>query len=70
MWSTIAQGKIWNGEICNRNKQGELYWVDTTIVPFKIDTGMFATVHCNSNGYYAAEQSEDHARYMALTWTS
>ncbi|MBO6826955.1 MAG: PAS domain-containing protein [Sneathiella sp.] len=34
MWKTISSGKTWQGEICNRNKQGNLYWVYSTIVPF------------------------------------
>ncbi|GEK30404.1 GGDEF domain-containing protein [Kurthia zopfii] len=34
MWQTISSGKIWNGEICNRAKDGNLYWVQTVIVPF------------------------------------
>ncbi|MBE7638418.1 PAS domain-containing protein [Sneathiella sp. P13V-1] len=34
MWKTISSGEVWQGEICNRNKQGELYWVYSTIVPF------------------------------------
>ena len=33
MWQTISQGEVWNGEICNRNKQGGHYWVAATIVP-------------------------------------
>ncbi|WP_081796969.1 diguanylate cyclase domain-containing protein [Bacillus ndiopicus] len=33
MWETLRQGEIWQGEICNRSKYGELYWVDTTIIP-------------------------------------
>ncbi len=34
MYETICQGRVWHDEICNKAKDGSLYWVNTTIVPF------------------------------------
>ena len=34
LWHDIAAGKVWSGEVCNRRKDGSLYWVSATIVPF------------------------------------
>lgn len=39
MWRTIGNGVPWHGEVKNKKKDGEYYWVDTTIMPFLSDNG-------------------------------
>ncbi|MBI3773181.1 MAG: PAS domain S-box protein [Gammaproteobacteria bacterium] len=39
MWRTLSKGEVWNGQVLNRAKGGQLYWVYSTIVPYKNERG-------------------------------
>ena len=40
LWQTISSGQTWSGKICNCKKNGEYYWVQTTIAPFLDSEGI------------------------------
>jgi len=39
MWKTILSGKTWKGEMCNRKKNGQLYWEQVSISPIMDQAG-------------------------------
>jgi len=40
LWKVLKGGKVWHGEICNKAKDGTLFWNDATIVPFADKDGV------------------------------
>jgi len=57
MWRTITRGGIWEGEFCNRRKDGSLYWERGRISPICDDSGQ--TTH-----YVAVKEDITAAREM------
>ncbi|MFC6873656.1 bacterio-opsin activator domain-containing protein [Halobellus marinus] len=37
LWGQITSGSVWEGELTNRRKSGELLWIDATIAPITED---------------------------------
>lgn len=35
LWARVSRGETWKGEVCNRAKDGRLYWLDAAVVPLQ-----------------------------------
>lgn len=71
MWQTISSGKVWDGEIRNRAKDGSYYWVSTTIVPFMDTAGRpksyVAVRYEITERVLAQEQLKIHAKKLEIS---
>ncbi|MDG4867841.1 response regulator [Guyparkeria sp. 1SP6A2] len=65
MWRTISRGEVWQGEICNRGKDGSLYWVESTITPFLNELGkpyQYVSIRTDITDQRRAEQAAEQAK--------
>lgn len=64
IWHTISGGRIWHGQIRNRNKNGSLYWIDSTIVPLLNKDGVpcqYVSVNTDITPYIEARAAAEQA---------
>lgn len=59
LWTTISAGKTWKGDVHNRKKNGDLYWVSASISPIKLEDGTIINYVCNQ------EDITDKKRFLA-----
>ncbi|TAH12192.1 MAG: PAS domain S-box protein [Curvibacter sp.] len=58
MWADISTGMSWRSDVCNRAKDGSLYWVDNIITPFIGDDGFverYVSIRSDISGRKSAE---------------
>jgi sigma-B regulation protein RsbU (phosphoserine phosphatase) len=69
VWKTVTQGHTWHGEITNRGKDGRLYTVESTIVPWRDARGVpyqYVAISTDITARKAAEQELALARQREL----
>ncbi|MDP9043532.1 MAG: PAS domain S-box protein [Pseudomonadota bacterium] len=64
MWHSITAGRPWRGEICNRAKDGSLYWVDSIIAPFLDEHGVTKKYVSIRTDVTARKQAEEARQAM------
>ncbi|WP_161492541.1 putative bifunctional diguanylate cyclase/phosphodiesterase [Oceanisphaera profunda] len=66
LWHTITRSEVWSGDVCNRAKDGSLYWVQSTIVPLIGKNGKPEQYIAIRADITSRKEAEAKTQYMAL----
>jgi diguanylate cyclase (GGDEF)-like protein/PAS domain S-box-containing protein len=67
MWKALTAGRVWRGELCNRRKNGELYWILATTSPLQDSAGRTTHYVGVQEDITARKQMEEELRLAART---
>ena len=62
LWATISRGGEWRGELCNRRKNGDLYWEQAAISGLKDESGEVGHYIAVKEDITERRRAEDSAR--------
>ncbi len=68
MWAQLTRGQTWRGEICNRARDGRLYWIDSIIAPVRDSDGRiekFISISADVTLIKGLQQEAERARQAA-----
>ena len=65
LWNTICSGKEWEGEFCNKTKDGRQYWELTSIAPIKDETGTITNFVAIKEDISGRKHHEEQLYYQA-----
>lgn len=60
MWNTVMKGGVWRSDVCNRRKDGSLYWVDSCIIPIRDEGGKVQRIISVRNDITEKKERELH----------
>ncbi len=67
LWRRLGAGETWRGEVCNRAKDGRLFWVDTTSGPIRGPDGAVRGFLCARVDITERKAAEERLRRAAFT---
>lgn len=70
VWRRLAAGESWQGEVCNRARDGSLYWIDSIIAPFLDQRGRIDKIIAFSTDITARKVAELELRQALATLES
>jgi diguanylate cyclase (GGDEF)-like protein/PAS domain S-box-containing protein len=68
LWTTLREGKVWQGELLNRRKSGELYWEAQTITPVKNTAGEIVSFVTVKEDITRRCEQENELRLMSVAF--
>lgn len=65
LWRTISSGREWQGEHCNKTKDGRQYWESSSIAPVKDETGAITSYVAIKEDISGRKRHEEQLYYQA-----